>query len=209
MDHHAPPGRAAAVAPREARAVAGRFELLRRAVRVLLAGALLWVALLAVQHMEQLRHAEAWAGAQVVEVVMGESYHPPGSALVYFPDQPGTTRALEITWQCSVVWAAVPVLALTAGMVLVPRTSVRRLLGASAAAIVVVAVVNQLRLLVIALATARWGRDGFEVSHRLVGSGLVLLSVAAALSLVWRSGPPSPEMRTSGDGRGTRGVKEG
>jgi len=60
-----------------------------------------------------------------------------------------------------------------------------------AVGVAVVALVNQLRILIIALSTSWWGRDGYELSHRLVGSGLVLLSVAMGVSLVWRSSPGS------------------
>lgn len=115
--------------------------------------------------------------------------------MVYFPTGSLTTRSLEITWQCSVVWAAVPLLAFSAGLVLVPRTSCARVVLAAALGTVVVAVANQLRLLVIALSTAWWGRDGFEVSHRIVGSGLVLVSVVVGLALVWRSGPAGSPVR--------------
>jgi exosortase/archaeosortase family protein len=206
MEHRPENARTAATAPREVASVRGRHEALGRAGRVGVAAALLWAAWTAVEEMDRLRHAEAWLGAHVVAAVMGRSYHPSGSALVHYPVGPLTTRALEITWQCSVVWAMVPVLAMAAGLVLVPGTSWWRVVVAAAIGVVVVGVVNQLRLLVIALATAWWGRDGFEVSHRLVGSGLVLLSVAVALSFVWRSTP----RQTSGTANRVKGrAREG
>jgi len=181
------------VAPRSRIAAQVRFPRVRFGGRVVVGLALLYVAVRAVEEIDRLRFLEAEIGSHVVERVMGQSYHPAGTALVYYPGggPKGTFRALEITWQCSVVWAVVPILAVAAGLVLVPRVSWWRLVLAVAVGVAVVALVNQLRILIIALSTSWWGRDGYELSHRLVGSGLVLLSVAMGVSLVWRSSPGS------------------
>lgn len=155
--------------------------------------ACLLAALLAIALVDRLRALEAALGARVVQVAMGAGSHPPSSALVSYPVGGGRFRALEVTWQASSVAIAVPILAVSALACLLPRARPQTVVARAAAGIVVVAGANQLRLLVIAAATARWGDDGFLVAQQLVGSGIVVVSVGATVVAVARARPtPRP-----------------
>lgn len=46
--------------------------------------------------------------------------------------------------------------------------------------------VNLLRIAIIAVATRHLGRDGYEVSHRIVGSGVVLIAAAIGFVVAYR-----------------------
>lgn len=142
--------------------------------------------------IERLRELEAAVGAVLVGLLMGSSYHQAGSPLVFYPVGDGRYRALEITWQCSSFVAATPILLVTGLAVLLPNARPRTMAALLAVGLLIVAAANQLRLLVIAVATRRWGDEGFELSHRVVGSGIVLLSVIATLGLIVRAHAARP-----------------
>lgn len=129
---------------------------------------------------------EAAAGARAIAPLLGSSYHAPGSPLIVLPVGDGRYRALEVTWQCSSLVASLPILLVAAAASLLPSARPRATILASAAGLAIVAVANQARIVLIAVATARWGDDGFTLSHRLVGSGLVLVSVIGSLALLVR-----------------------
>ena len=164
-------------------AVPGRH---RRRARWVLSASCASVIVVGAWQIDRLCGVEAAIGSAVVAATLGSSSHPSASSLVFYPVAGGAYRALEITWQCSTYVAALPLLLLTALAALLPSARPRSMVAVLVAGLVVVASANQLRLLVIAAATARWGDDGFEVAHRLVGSGIVLLSVVAGLAAIVR-----------------------
>lgn len=149
------------------------------------------MALVAIGTLDRLRAMEAALGARVVRAVMGAGGNPPASALVSYPVGGDRFRALEITWQASTAASAVPILVVTALACLLPQARPRAVVARAAVGIVVVAVANQLRVLVIAAATARWGDDGFLVAQHLVGSGVVLVSAGATIVALAAAGRTS------------------
>jgi len=189
------------LAPRAAEAVGRRSRRFQIPARLAVAAGLVTLAVVAVRNLDGLMVAEAELSSHVVALVMGSSPRSMASDYVIYPvsGAPGGHRALRITWQCSVVWAALPILGLSAALVLIPRVSWWRLLASAAGGVGLVVVVNQLRILLIAVASAAWGRDGYEISHRVVGSGLVIASVALGAGLIWRSSQLARGASRSGD----------
>jgi exosortase/archaeosortase family protein len=104
----------------------------------------------------------------------------------------GTRRpmGLQITNECTVLLLIVPML-FTAGLItLFRRFRVPRVLLGLLAGVVIVGVTNQLRILLIAWATQRYGLGvGYEVTHKFVGSVLALLGFAVGLLAMLKIAP--------------------
>jgi exosortase/archaeosortase family protein len=159
------------------------LETARRAT----ATSCLALAALALATLDQLRRWEAALGAVVVGWVLGEGVERPSSSLLSYPVDSGRFRSLDITWQASSAVVVVPILVVVALACLHPAARPGALALRATVGVVLIVTSNQLRFVVIALATARWGDDGFQVAQQLVGSGLVLLAFGVAVAGVLRA----------------------
>lgn len=151
-----------------------------------LAASFLAVAVGGLVHLDDLRRCEATLGAALVRVVLGDGVHRPSGSLISYPVADGRFRSLDITWQASSAVVAAPVLVLVALACLHPTARPGAMALRATVGVALIVVANQLRFVVIALATARWGDDGFQVAHQLVGSGLVLLALGVAVAGILR-----------------------
>jgi exosortase/archaeosortase family protein len=107
--------------------------------------------------------------------------------IIFFETAGSRTVGLQITASCTAIFLMVPFFFLAALMMLIPRLRVARTLLAVAVSLMVVFWLNQLRLLIIAWATHRWGiGQGFDWAHILAGAILTTLSMLIALYLFFR-----------------------
>lgn len=106
--------------------------------------------------------------------------------LVFFDWSKGPLVAVQITQECTVALLAGPLLFLGAGLLAFTRAAWHRLLVGLAVGLAVVIAVNQVRLALIAVSTQHWGISGYDVSHKFVGTVLVLAGFTLAVLLTIR-----------------------
>ncbi|RZU65912.1 exosortase/archaeosortase family protein [Microterricola gilva] len=95
----------------------------------------------------------------------------------------GQWLALRITIQCAIALYLGPVLLVAALLVLSPRVSSARVLLSTGIGLAALTLLNQLRLLLIAFGYGTWGTEAFHWMHGPVGTGLMLVGIAAVLFL--------------------------
>jgi len=144
-----------------------------------------------------IRLAEARVSAGVIDVTRVAHAQSIGSSVV-FPLR-NAFVGFTITLGCTAALLVVPFFALTSGLIVARRASVQRGVATLALLVVALFVVNQARLLVIALSMRIWGFErGFEVSHVLLGTVVSTLGVLGGLLLyLWvllRSRTPVNEL---------------
>ncbi|WP_180357652.1 hypothetical protein [Streptomyces sp. NP160] len=129
-----------------------------------------------------LRVAEAAVSEQVARAVGTPDVQRVGTAVTF--DLDGRAVGYGITLGCTVAFLLVPFL-LAAGLVLtLQRASAPRTLAALGAAVAVVAVTNQVRLLVILCGIRALGLErGYSATHVLVGTTVSTVGVVGAALL--------------------------
>lgn len=136
---------------------------------------------------QTLRTVELNVAGVVMSLVTGKTvvYHP--EHIVYFETAASRTVGLEITASCTAIFLVVPFFFLGAIMAFIPRVRVMRLLSGLALGAATVFLLNQVRLLLIAWATWRWGvAQGFDWSHILAGGVVTTIGVLIGLFLFFR-----------------------
>lgn len=152
--------------------------LARPTVAVLCAAAL--VAVLGAGRWIQ--HGEAALSTLVARATGVHDAHRIGTAVVF--DLDGRAVGYGITLGCTVAFLLLPFILGTAVVLTVQRTSAGRAVAALAAAVAVVAVCNQLRLLVILSGIRLLGLErGYSATHVLVGTALSTVGVVGAALL--------------------------
>ena len=97
---------------------------------------------------------------------------------------------LQITNECTVLLLIVPMLFIAGLIILFRRFRVHNVLFGLVMGVLVVTFTNQVRVLLIAWATAHYGFDlGYEVSHKFVGSVLAILGFALGVLVMFRLAP--------------------
>lgn len=155
----------------------------RMIVRVIGALVLLAAAVSALLVEEQLRLAEAGAFAWVLSHTVSDSVHTGalgGSPVISFSTASGW-HSLRLTAVCSITYYLAPALALGAILTLTPSVRPLRAWAASLVAVVGLVALNQARLLMLALALARFGLDGFHWAHGPIGTAVMLLGIGGTL----------------------------
>jgi exosortase/archaeosortase family protein len=129
-----------------------------------------------------LRLAEAAVSEQVARAVGTHDVQRIGTAVTF--DLDGRAVGYGITLGCTVAFLLVPFL-LAAGLVLtLQRASAPRTLAALGAAVAVVALTNQVRLLVILCGIRALGLErGYSATHVLVGTAVSTVGVVSAALL--------------------------
>ncbi|MFE5535455.1 exosortase/archaeosortase family protein [Streptomyces sp. NPDC056492] len=105
----------------------------------------------------------------------------PSGDVFYFDVGTGRDQGLRLTLACSVVLLLVPLLSISAVVLAAGRARMLRVLTATVCASAALVAVNQIRLLVIAEASRKWGDAGFGWAHSVAGSFIVLAGVAVVL----------------------------
>jgi len=150
------------------------------------------MALVLLAGQEQVRRAEAAACAALVSLFSSLPAESIGTAVVF----PIDSRYVGFTVapSCTAALLIVPFIVLTAVLLLARRVPPGRALATVAAFGAVVILVNQLRLLVIALSIRVWGFPaGFDHSHVLLGTVVSTIGVAGGLLLFLRMVVPRSE----------------
>ncbi|PRY13337.1 hypothetical protein [Kineococcus rhizosphaerae] len=167
---------AAVPAPRAAR-FAG---VLRQVgpVRCALTAALLAATVVLLAHDRAVRHAEACASAFLVRSTWGPDASCTVDNVLFRID--GRLVGQTVTIGCSAVVLIVPFVVVATLLLPVRRMPAVVTLGALGFAAVVVAGVNQLRLLTIATGMHLWGLEhGYGVTHVLAGSIVSTVGIVA------------------------------
>lgn len=158
-------------------------------IRLLLGIAMVALGAYLVYRQADVRVFEARLSRPILAVLLGTAKHPPGTDLVYYPNfaVSGGLRGLRVTLSCSSVLVVGPMLVMGGAMAMVRRFSPWRAVWAMALAATCMFVINLMRIAVIAVSTYNWGRDGYEVTHRVVGSGIVLVAATVAFVVAYRT----------------------
>jgi exosortase/archaeosortase family protein len=134
-----------------------------------------------------LRAAELVVTGSVMSLGAGHTVLYSPAHIIFFETAGSRTVGLQITASCTAIFLMVPFFLLAAFMMLIPRLQVARLLLGVAVSLMVVFWLNQLRLLIIAWATHRWGiGQGFDWAHILAGAVVTTMSMLIALYLFFR-----------------------
>ena len=142
-----------------------------------------------------LRTIELHVTGVVVSWVVGQTGLANGPHIVYFHTAhlihvhgvATRTVGLEITASCSGIFLIVPFFFLGGVMAFIPRVRLPRLFLGTALGAASVFLLNQLRLLIIAVSTWRWGiSTGFDWSHILAGGVVTTIGVLIGLFLFFR-----------------------
>ncbi|MEZ0165573.1 hypothetical protein AB2L27_12495 [Kineococcus sp. LSe6-4] len=138
-------------------------------VRLTLTAALLTGTVVLLGHDRAVRHAEACVSAFLVRRTWGPEARCLADNTLYRVD--GVLAGHTVTIGCSAVVLLVPFVLVAALLLPVRRMPAVVTLGSLGVAAVVVATVNQLRLLTIATGIHLWGLErGYGVTHVLAGS---------------------------------------
>jgi len=146
------------------------------------AAAIVVGAVVMVLGQADIRLAEAKVSAAVIDFTRVAQAQSIGDSVV-FPLR-NAFVGFTITLGCTAALLVIPFFMLTGGLIVARRTSIHR--GVATLGILVVALfmVNQARLLVIALSMRIWGfQRGFEISHVLLGTVVSTLGVLGGLLL--------------------------
>ncbi|MFJ3176567.1 hypothetical protein ACIPJK_38245 [Streptomyces roseus] len=152
-------------------------------VRILLGSAFFFAGVGTVYAQAAVRQAEAATSSFLVNT--GHLGLYPAESLgstVFLQMSPIEVRGFTFTPECSSAFLIAPLLVIAGGMLaFYRRVSVYRLVGAALAAGIVLYAANQLRLVMIAQFVKHWGvADGYPLSHRVLGSILVLGALLVA-----------------------------
>jgi len=149
-------------------------------------GLVVAAAILALSQHE-VRDLEAWVSAIVLRV--GQIFPAARSigVAVIFP-LGNATVGFSVSANCTAALLISPFLILAAVLVASRRVSVRRGVGTALVLAVILFIVNQARILVIALSMRLWGFEtGYEVSHVLLGTIVSTLGVLVGLFVYARA----------------------
>lgn len=150
-------------------------------------GALCLAALGALMFWQQgvIRDGEATLAGDWFGTVLGGSVHT-SEDVVYFSWVDGRAVGMRITAECTVALLTGPLCLLGGTLLAFTRARWQRLLVGVAAGLVAVVVVNQLRLVLIAVSMQHWGLPGYHVSHKFVGTVVALAGFVAGTLLMLR-----------------------
>lgn len=149
------------------------------------AAAALTLSIALVAGQEQIRRAEAIGCAFLLDLLRLAPAESLGTA-VTFPAQ-GRYVGFTVAPGCTAALLIVPFVLVAGVLLLARRVHPTRAIATVAVFAAVIALINQLRLMVIAISMRAWGYpDGFERSHVLLGSLVSTIGVAGGLLLFLR-----------------------
>lgn len=156
-----------------------------RAVRVLLAVALIAASVAAVAFNDVFRAFEAQVATWALSPVVGDQVD--AARDVYFVwTSSDTLVGLQVTAECTVLILGVPLTVFAAVLLATTRIRTLRVLPAIGAMWIIVIAVNAIRLAVIGWATQTWGIDpGYTISHTLIGSIIGIAGFVAGFAVLF------------------------
>lgn len=136
-----------------------------------------------------------------------------GAGVFQFADQfvikldPLHYLGLQITVECTTLVLLTPMLLFSAAVLMFTRVTWPRWVLATVIGFAIVAVVNAIRIALIAFSTLWWDEAGYEWSHILIGTLVALLGLVGAALLMLRimngprrRSPKAAKKKTSGPG---------
>jgi exosortase/archaeosortase family protein len=180
--HRASRGRGGGGRRAWAPATAGRR--LGIAARVATGGVCLGLAAFAADKEMSLRGLEAQLAGHVIGLVTRmQSGSSPGVAMIWFSPNRHTNIGLQVTPECTVALLTIPFLLATAAMVWVRPRPIWPVAGL-ALAVPLLVLMNQVRLLVIAVLVQSMGfSSGFYWGHTIAGSIITICGLAVVLAI--------------------------
>jgi exosortase/archaeosortase family protein len=180
---------------REQRAPLTRVERVQLLTRIVGTGLLVALGVAIFWKQAAIRDDEAslagrWFGA-LLSGSVGTSRD-----VVYFSWLHGSAVGMRITSECTVALLLGPLCLLAAALLAFARTRWYRVLLGLSVGLATAVVVNQLRLVLIAVAMQRWGLSGYHVSHKFVGTVIALAGFVAAALLMLRIATASSARRS-------------
>ncbi len=161
-----------------------RAQIAHRGLRILCASVPLALGALVLWQQSQVRIVEAVVAQSLLARVMDG---PVGQVndIVTFPWTGGPIIGLKITEECTVAYLLGPMCLLVALLTVVTRSSLSRLAGGLFVGVGLLIVVNQIRVAIIAMSTQHWGLEGYDITHKLVGTAISLIGFTiAALAMI-------------------------
>lgn len=147
------------------------------------AGLLVW--------QQQVRAGEMSLAGAWFHLVLSGTTHTAGDT-IYFTWTGGPLIGLQDTWECTVALLAAPLCAIGGALLALTRMPVRRLLTGLVVALGLLIAVNQVRLAMIAVSLQRWGLDGYDLSHKVLGSIFAIAGFVLAAMVFLKIAGASP-----------------
>ncbi len=166
-------------------AAAARRPRAGRARRTILVALLLAIAVVLIVAEGDTRHAEAQLARAVVAMITPGRAVASGS-IVYFGIGTREVTGLSITTLCSTTVLVVPLVLLSVAVLGVTRAHSSRVGLGLAVGVIVAVASNVIRFGTAAWAYSEYGREGFDLVHRYLGSLFVIAGFIAAIVLVLR-----------------------
>lgn len=138
------------------------------------------------------RMAEAHGASWILRIVFAlESSASTDRPVFFYQRVAGddfSWRGLVVTNECTSLFFVLAILVLGAVVLASRRAGTWRVLAAVAAAAGFLVAVNLVRCAAIALASIRWGDEGFRWAHHTAGSVVMLVALTGCLVLFFRLG---------------------
>ena len=175
-----------------------RYPRSLRALRIAVGLVLLATATALLTWQQQVRAGEMGLAGSWFHLVLSGTPHTAGDT-IYFSWTGGPLIGLQDTWECTVALLAAPLCAIGGVLLALTRMPVHRLLTGLALALVLVIAVNQVRLAMVAVSLQRWGLDGYDLSHKILGSivGIAGFVIAAMVFLKIAGASPKGRHRSA------------
>ncbi|WP_147918445.1 hypothetical protein [Ruania zhangjianzhongii] len=166
----------------------------RRMVRIAVGLVLLAAATALLTWQPQVRAGEMGLAGSWFHLVLAGTTHTAGDT-IYFSWTGGPLIGLQDTWECTVALLAAPLCAIGGALLALTRVPAHRLLTGLVLALVLVVAVNQVRLAMIAISLQRWGLDGYDLSHKVLGSIVAIAGFVLAAMVFLKIAGASPKGR--------------
>lgn len=170
------------------------YSRLRRVLRIAVGLVLIGTAVGVLAWQQQVRTGEMNLAGAWFHLVLSGTTHTAGDT-IYFSWTGGPLIGLQDTWECTVALLAAPLCGIGGALLALTRMPVRRLLTGLVAALVLVIAVNQIRLAMIAISLQRWGLDGYDLSHKVLGSIVAIAGFVIAAMVFLKIAGASPKGR--------------
>jgi exosortase/archaeosortase family protein len=161
---------------------ASRFS---RAAGVILASALVTALVVGLVHNVLIRRAEAFVAASLLDLTPIEALARDTFYLMWLT--PSRLTGFDVTLECTVLVVLAPLVIFQAVLLAVGRLSPGRGILALLVGMLICVGMNQVRFVLIGVASYYWGMDtGFALTHVYVGTLLTLGGQALAVLVAWR-----------------------
>lgn len=104
--------------------------------------------------------------------------------VIYFGIGTEHGYAVQVTSECSAVVLVAPLVVIAAFILWLGRFSIRSVLYALSISMASLVMLNQARFLLIIGSMSKWGYEGYEITHRYLGTVLTVFGATCAIALL-------------------------